>query len=175
MSLRVARLGHRIEAVIHAITRVASKIAMVLLFLMMCLVAADVFGRYLFNHPIGGTIDIIELSLVFVVFLTTADVASRKAHVMVNLVTSRFSKGLQSIMNSAMSLASLVIVALITWQLGVRGWTQILHPTLYTLYLEIPLGPFLLVAAVGSLLLSLVLAVNFCRDLAQALDRKLRR
>ena len=42
---------------------------MVFLFLMMLLVACDVFGRYVLDHPIPGAGDAIEQSMVLLVFL----------------------------------------------------------------------------------------------------------
>jgi TRAP-type C4-dicarboxylate transport system permease small subunit len=41
--------------------------------LVMILVNCDAFGRTLFNHPIEGVIEIIELSIVGIVFLQIAD------------------------------------------------------------------------------------------------------
>jgi TRAP-type C4-dicarboxylate transport system permease small subunit len=171
----MAGLGRRIEAIVHAVSRAAVKIPMVALSLMALLVGADVVGRYVFNHAIKGVMDIVELSLVFIVFLATADVAVKKSHIKIDLVTSKLSQGLQTIMNCVTSLAGLVIVALITWQTGARGWYQILHPTLYTTNLEMPLSPFLLVAALGCLLLSLVLAVDTVSYISQAWREKLKR
>lgn len=169
----MAGLGRRIEAVIYAVSGVGSKIAAILLFLMILAIGADVIGRYVFNNAIKGVLDVVELSLLFIIFLTTADVAARKAHIKVDLVTSRLSKGPQTIMHCATSLASLAIVALIAWQMGVRGWTQVLRPTLYTASLEIPIAPFLLVAALGCLILCLVLAIDSASYLSQAWRGKL--
>ena len=171
----MAGLGHRIEAVIHSIAGVASKVPIMVLSLMVLLVSADVIGRYVFNNAIKGVLDIVELSLLFIVFLATADVAVKKAHIKVDLITSRLSVGVHTIMSCVTSLASLVIVVLITWQLGVRGWRQVLHPTLYTTSLEIPIAPFLLVAALGCLLLSLVLVVDSFSCLSQAWRGKSKR
>ena len=173
--INIAKLGHGTESVIHTLTRIARRIASVLLALMVLLIAVDVFGRYVLNRSIKGAVDIIEEILVFIVFLTMAEVAAKKEHIKVDLITSRFSEGIQSIFYCFTSFASLTIAALMTWQLGARGWALILRPTLYTLNLEIPLGPFYLVAALGGLLLSLELAVTFFISLAQVLGGKAKR
>ena len=164
--------GRRIEEVIHALSDAGSRIAAILLFLMILLIGADVIGRYVFNRSIKGTLDVVELSLLFIVFLTIANVEVRKAHIKVDLVTSRLPKGLLTIASCVTSLSSLVIVALITWQMGVRGWSQILRPTLYTPNLELPISPFLLVAALGCLLLLLVQAVDSVVYISQSWRRK---
>ena len=43
------------------------------IFFVMILVNCDAFGRTLFNHPVEGVIEIIELSIVGIVFLQLAD------------------------------------------------------------------------------------------------------
>jgi TRAP-type C4-dicarboxylate transport system permease small subunit len=139
---------------------------------MVLIIAVDVFGRYVLNRSIKGAVDIIEEILIFIVFFGMAEVAAKKEHIKVDLIISRLSQGTQSIFYCLTSFATLSIAALMTWQLGARGWALILRPTLYTLNLEIPLGPFYLVAALGGLLLSLELAVSFGSSLAKVLRGK---
>lgn len=43
------------------------------IFFVMILVNCDAFGRTLFNHPVEGVIEIVELSIVGIVFLQLAD------------------------------------------------------------------------------------------------------
>jgi len=43
------------------------------IFLLMCLICADVIGRYGFNSPISGVTEIVEMSIVAIVFLQLAD------------------------------------------------------------------------------------------------------
>ena len=173
--MNVVKLGHSIESVIHTITRFTRRISAVLLSMMILLIGADVFGRYVLNHSIKGTVDIIEGTLVFIVFFTMAEVAAKKEHIKVDLVTSHLSVGTQMVLDCFTSFASLIIMILITWQLGMRGWALIIRPTLYTLNLEMPLGPFYLVACLGGLLLCLELAVSFSTSMAQVLRGKAKR
>lgn len=42
-------------------------------FALMCLICADVAGRYLFNSPIAGVAEIVEISIVAIVFAQLAD------------------------------------------------------------------------------------------------------
>lgn len=42
-------------------------------FAMMCLICADVVGRYVFNSPIAGVTEIIQMSIVAIVFLQLPD------------------------------------------------------------------------------------------------------
>ena len=120
ITIRVSRLGHRIEAENPSSNQGSQEHYPDCAFSNDVPDWCDVSGRYFFNHPIKGTI-YHRIVLVLVVFFATADVAYRKTHIMVNLITSRFSKRLQTIVNTATSLASLVIAGLIAWQLGAAG------------------------------------------------------
>lgn len=164
-SIKFPRDSCSIESAIHRVTRLARKVASILLSFMILLIAMDVFGRYVLNRSIRGTVDVIEVTLVFIVFLTAPEVAARNAHIKVDLVISAFSEKIRAILFCFTSFASLIISALITWQLGMRGWSLMIRPTLTTLNLEWPLGPFYLVAALGFLLLCLELAVTFVNSL----------
>lgn len=158
---RVALGFQRVESAIHGITVLARRVASIVLAFMILLIAADVFGRYILNRSIRGTVDIIEETLIFIVFFTAAEVASLNRHIKVDLVISVFSEKIQSILFCFTSFASLVISVLITWQVTLRGWSLIVRPTLTTLNLEWPLGPFYMVVAFGFLLLCLEFAVTF--------------
>ncbi len=150
---------------------------MVVLFLMMVLVFSDVFGRYVLNRPITGAGDVIEQMMVLMIFLALAYATVKKSHVIVEVVISRLSSARRTILNCVTSFASLVIAALITWKLGARAWTLLLEMGGYTectMTLEMPIGPFVMIAAVGFLFLCLELAVDFCTYLAQAAGGKSR-
>jgi C4-dicarboxylate transporter, DctM subunit len=61
-------LGAAFDALISALNAVGT----VWIFVIMVLINADVFARFLFNHPINGVPLIIELSIVAIVFLQLA-------------------------------------------------------------------------------------------------------
>lgn len=61
-------LGAAFDALISALNAVGT----VWIFVIMVLINADVFSRYLFNHPLDGVPLIIELSIVAIVFLQLA-------------------------------------------------------------------------------------------------------
>ena len=95
---RVALGFQRVESAIHGRTVLARRVASILLAFMILLIAADVFGRYILNRSIRGTVDIIEETLIFIVFFTTAEVALLNRHIKVDLVISVFSEKIQSIL-----------------------------------------------------------------------------
>jgi TRAP-type C4-dicarboxylate transport system permease small subunit len=58
-------------------------------FVMMVLVVANVGGRYLFNRPVTGTLEVTESLLVLIIFLSVALTQYDGGHIRVNIVTRR--------------------------------------------------------------------------------------
>jgi TRAP-type C4-dicarboxylate transport system permease small subunit len=138
---------------------------------MMLLVAADVIGRYVFNSPIYGAMEMGELMMVILVFLGMSYCTLERAHVRVELLVSRFSERTQVILDIIMSIASAAIFALIVWQMGMQGWQGLFSPSgRITLLLGLKEAPFLLIAAIGSLLMCLELLVHSFHSLAKVIS-----
>lgn len=77
-----------VETINRVINKVLISIGALIGFLMMFLVVSNVVGRYLFL-PIEGALEIIELSLVFMVFLGITYTQIVGGHVKVTFLTSR--------------------------------------------------------------------------------------
>jgi TRAP-type C4-dicarboxylate transport system permease small subunit len=167
--VKVGKIAGSIESGIHSLSRGIRYIAMAALFLMMCLVAADVIGRYVFNNPIKGALEIDELMMVVVVFLAMAYCTMNKGHIIVELLLYRLSKRNQAILNSFSSVCGAIVIALITWQTGTRGWEELLSPTgSITMLLGIPIAPLLLLAAISLFLTCLELIITSIHYMIEA-------
>ena len=165
MAAKGRRIFQRADDIINGIASGGTHVGGILLFLMMLLISADAIGRYVFHDSIKGSLDIIEIILVFVVFFSVSQVAVLKSHVSVTLIFSRFPKGLQAALSLLTSLLCFGVSFLMARQLALRGWAQISYTTSYSQSLEIPLWPIFLVASLGLLLLSVVLLMDFIRCL----------
>ena len=163
MKLKI--LGLRAEETVHKITRAASLVPVTIIFLMMLMVTVDVGGRYLFNRPLTGTMDFIEMAMVIVVFLGLAQCNLVKGNIRVDVIYSRLPERLRWVLDRFGTLASIFIFALVTWQLTVRGLHYIMEPPgSMTMLLHIQHSYFMLIAALGSLVLCLELVVDFFRN-----------
>lgn len=127
-------------------------IASFLLLGIMLLVVSDVAGRYLFNKPVHGTLEITEFVMVAIVFFTLAHTQAIKAHIKVELLLERMPRKLRLILELITYLFGLVIFALITWQgylSALDAWevqeeTDGLIPfPIFPAKLTIPIGCFL--------------------------------
>jgi TRAP-type transport system small permease protein len=145
-----------------------SLLGMVILFAMMLLTVADVVGRYFFNRPVQGTNEVTGLLLVLVAASALAYSQIKKGHIRVDLISSRLSPRGQLVLDVIAYFFCLFGSALITWQTTLRGLTY-LHATRGNLTetLAIPFSPFMLILALGFLLLSIVSLIDFIRSLVK--------
>ncbi len=128
------------------------------LFAMMLLTTADVTGRYFFNSPILGTVELTQLMLAALVFLSLPVVCWRQEHVSVDLLDAIFPARLvwvrEVIVNLLVTMA-LWVMARRVWALAERAfeWGDV------TEFLRIPRGYLIgLVAAMLALAALLTLA-----------------
>lgn len=134
----------------------------VMLFCMMLLITADVVLRYVFNAPLMGSYDLVELMMILLVWGALAYCAFMGGHVRVDVIYRRLPKMVQTILDRITFTASAFILALITWRLGYRAMSFLQNPVTSpdTMNLHIPFWPFLIAATVGSALFCVVLVVR---------------
>lgn len=147
-------------------SRWIGRLGMSMVVLLMFLTAGDSLSRNLLNRSLVGTHELVEFTMAIMVFFSLALSELEKRHVAVDLVYDRLSRRKQRFLDRLVSLLSLTIFALITWQAflyGIEMWqSRTMSPTL-----NIPVFPFVLVTAFGTGLLWVVLLVNFISSLAE--------
>ena len=79
--------------ILHATIRVVTMVALGALSIMVTIIVINVIGRYLFNRPFMGTVEIVQLLLVITVFFSVAHTEVRKAHISFNEAVRRFPRG----------------------------------------------------------------------------------
>lgn len=145
-----------IKGFIHGCNKHALKASMVIILFMMFITVGDVLGRYFLNKPIPGTFELTRISLVSIVFLSLGYAQLEKVNISINLLFSRFPKLLQKILEVFISLISLGLFSVVSWQLIMYA-DRISSAGQYTTVLRLPMHPWIFVAAVGALLLCLAL------------------
>ena len=107
--------AHGMESIITHVSRASNVIGIISVGILMLLITSDVLGRFLFNHPITGTIDISQYVMILAVYCAVAYCAMEEGHVSVNLIVSRFPQRIQAIIDSVTILISLPALSLIVW------------------------------------------------------------
>lgn len=125
----------------RGLQRALEGLAGLVLFALMLLTTADVLGRFLFNAPVTGTVELTQLMLAALVFLALPVVCWREGHIAVDLLDSVFPQFLvwiRQLLINAFSAAALWIMARRVWALGERSldWGDT------TQFLGLPVGYF---------------------------------
>lgn len=132
------------------------------IFSLMCLVVADVFGRKFFNSPIQGSIEVTELTLVVMVYLSVSYVQARREHVRLELFSSRLSESVLYSLNLLGLVIALVISVIIMWRIGLFAWESWTTDDRTMGIVEIPIWPSKFTVFFGFVLLCVRLIIDIC-------------
>ncbi|RJR39498.1 MAG: TRAP transporter small permease [Desulfobacteraceae bacterium] len=144
-----------------------NKVASAVLFMMMLLTVADVFGRKALDDSILGTIELSEFMLVITVFFALAHTEVMGGHVRVDVVMSLFGERTRAAADSITQLICAVLSLVFTsatvqYAIKMRASGEVSQD------LWIPKYPFIYLAALGFAVLSIALFVKFVSALIKA-------
>lgn len=135
----------------------------------MCLpTVCDVLFRLAFARSIPGAIELVEFSLVVLVFAGFGHVQDERAHIRVTLLTDRLPARVGKVMDLTGCVASFALVCLMAWCLFRSGLAKYGSGEASP-QLSIPVFIFILFAAVGACFLALSLLANAAALTAEAL------
>ncbi|MGD9159176.1 MAG: TRAP transporter small permease [Desulfobacteraceae bacterium] len=135
---------------------VLKHLAIWILTAMMLLTAVDVCLRYVFNSPITGSFELVELMMALIVPFSIVFCASEKAHIHVDIVLEHLNTGLRSFFIFTGNILSLFLFVLITWQTCIYIVEEY-EWRLTSAVLYIPVYPFIGALAAAFAILSLLL------------------
>lgn len=164
------RVANYLKKVVFPVTRVVGGIGVGFLVLLMLVTLIDVFGRRFLNAPLRGSRELSELIFCFVTFLPLAYCAIKDGHIELDILVNRFPKRLRNSIGTVIIFCTTAMLSVMTWQLVVYGM-RMQRMNQETAILGITTYPFLYLAALGSLLFTLVYLVQFFVYLNQSLRR----
>lgn len=134
------------------------------LFGIMILMVCDVFGRYLFNRPIPGAAEMIQLAMGIVVFAALPLVTIRREHVALDYFEVLLSDRTGYIVRAVIDLVTAAILGFLAWRIAVKAATYIRYGDT-TPYLNIPVAPLAVFIAVATGVSALALIISAVRTL----------
>ena len=158
--------------IIMWIGRVTITISTVMLGVMLFLSVADVIGRFLFNHPIEGTFELVGMLMVVIGFLGLGYCQLVKGNIMIDIFTNRFGPRGQALLNIVSFIISVVICVLIVWQGWLRAWDYAfkeLGGTTNTLH--IPYWPFMFLMAVSFAWVTVIFLIDLVQSFKKVFKR----
>lgn len=91
------------------------------LLLLMLLVAADVTGRYLFNKPVPGGYELVQLLMGVLVFSALPVISRTNEHITIGLLDPYFKGAADVVRRVFVNVFSVAALAFVAWRLGVHA------------------------------------------------------
>ena len=140
-----------------AVTRLTDALAAVagVAIALLCLITCwDVVGRYLFNAPLRGSLEILDMLVCLSIFPALPRLCRRRTHISVDLIDAALTPGSRSALLRVVDLVCAVALAVVAWRMFIYA-EKLLGYGDETLLLHIPLYPYAFLvsamAAVASL------------------------
>jgi TRAP-type C4-dicarboxylate transport system permease small subunit len=149
------------------IVRAANLISAVCVLIMMVLVIADIFGRYLFNSPVPMTYEVGSFLMVFIVFLGLAYTQRTGAHIRVEFFTLHLPPRVRCILDMVASVLGLLLYLIIVYQSFIWSYTSWQVGDYVAGLVNIPRWPSQFVVPLGSALLCLQFIADIMRRVAE--------
>lgn len=161
----IAGVARHINRLVSPVSKVLSYVSAVVMALTVLLVVVNVCMRRFANSPILGVHDISALAFSIIVFLPMAWCALKDGHVSFNIVVDRFPRTTRLAVEAIMLLITTGILGLVSWQLVMQG-IRLGSMNAETALLEIPLSPFLYLAALGMTMMTMAFLIKFLQLLS---------
>lgn len=167
-------MGKKIAGALDKGAGIASKylryLCMALLFFMMLWGTVDVTGRYIFNKPLYGTVEVFGMLLPAIVLLGLAYTQYLQANIRMEILISRVSPRALAILSLFTTLCMLFIAVLVLWRGVVLVITyQQINFRIATI--GVPLYLPQMLVPLGSLLLCFVLIIQLLQYSLQLGER----
>jgi len=155
---RQRELAHStpVEWAVHSLTYLSA----VTLIILLTVTFASVIMRYVFNAPILGSNEIIQLASVVLVMLAMPGAAQADMHIRVDVFDEHIGALGRLAGDMLTRVLSVYLLGILAW----RAWGKLMDAAEFgdaTNMLGIPLWPFYGLLILGSILYALVLAIQF--------------
>ena len=149
-----------------------ASISAVLIFFLVILVTADVFGRYALGSPIPGTYEITEALMVFIVFLAYAYTEAVGRNIRIQLIEKRITERQKVALDLLAYLLGMFIFGVICWQGWGQAWKAYGIDQRMMGMLRLPLWPSKFALVLGSFLLVLQFVIAFFSGIHKIVKKK---
>ncbi len=157
---------YQLNRVIQPICQWFNYFSALLVGIMSIPVVCNVLSRLLFKKSIPGIIEILEFMLAVIIFGALAYTQLEKSHIRIQLLVERLPQRLQTAIDVFIYTILLALFPLMSWQIIRQVFRKV---GLVSSALHIPVSIFIAFAALGTILLSLVILTDLLRSISQML------
>jgi TRAP-type C4-dicarboxylate transport system permease small subunit len=136
---------------------------------LMSLATGNVVLRFFFSAPYRGAYEVVGFLGAIVIAFALGYTQKRKDHIVVDILTERFPKRVNRILDGVNYLITTVFFAIVSWQLFVWG-IKISKSGEVSETIKIIFHPFIYCVAVGFVVFSFTLMIDFLKNLQSKED-----
>ena len=166
---RFRKIAGLIEQSLYQISDRGRLVGEVVLGGMVLFIVADVILRYAFDQPMSYALELIEVALSLVVFFGLIMCTSRRGHIDIPVLVTRFSRQVQAATNSFVYFLGTGLFSVMAWRLFAHAMHVQQIGTVTTI-LKLPHYPFILVIALCSVLVTLLLLSQLIHFIVEAVS-----
>ncbi len=149
------------ERLVQGLTWRTAQVAQIALVVVMAITVSNVFIRIPYR-PIGGAVELVEMSGAVLLGLGVAYTAIMKGHIMVGVLVERFSPRVQGLVELIVSIIALFFSYILARELLFYAYDRMLAGY-ETGHLKIPIAPSIYLVAFGFIMLALVLLLDLIK------------
>jgi TRAP-type C4-dicarboxylate transport system permease small subunit len=154
------RTGFLFKSVVHWLVQVQGLIAGYAVLAMTVMVTADVIARVLFNAASKFAVEFTGYLMVISVSFGIAYTLKERAHITVDLLTSKLPRYISRWLQAMASLLSLIFIAILFWLTWKQLMVSLRLNTLSGTAMDVPVWPVQLFIPLGLLLTILLMLFN---------------
>jgi len=156
------QISQTAHSILNPICKYLCYVAAIMTLLMSLAMVVDLVSRLVFNSPLSGMIELQTFMLVFMAFFSIAYTMIKNQHVSVDLITSKMSAHVNSILQSVLNIWGTFIFSAMSWLNASRAHeafqrdeiSDIIRMPYGYVYSAVTLGTFLMAFVLVALLFS---------------------
>ncbi len=111
-----------VDRAVHRLEKLTALVSGFGIFALMIIGVAQVLGRKLFNFPIHGYIDMVEIMMSFLVFMGLAFTERTGGHIRMEILVGLLPKRMLWLFETLSVVIALCLVAILTYYTGTHAW-----------------------------------------------------
>ena len=151
----------KIEVFLNRILMIIGSVAVLSL---MALATGNVILRFFFNAPYRGAYEVVGFLGAIVIAFALGDTQRRKGHIVVDILTDKFPKGVNRALDGISYFITMIFFAIVSWQLFVWGM-KISKSGEVSETIKIIFHPFIYSVGAGFVIFSFTLMIDFLKSL----------
>jgi TRAP-type C4-dicarboxylate transport system permease small subunit len=153
-----------LEKINNFLNKILMILGSVAVLFLMALATVNVVLRFFFNAPYRGTYELVGFSGAIVIAFALGYTQKRKDHIVVDILTEKFPKRINRILDGINYFITMIFFALVSWQIFVWG-VKISESGEVSETIKIIFHPFIYCVSFGFAVFSFTLIIDFLKNL----------